>query len=151
MSGGISLSPSFVVMYVMQFYNLSWEDALHLVQNRRYCISPNGGFMTQIKVSSHPGMRHTCPSPCSLLTCGIGVARSTSRSTRPRLPSHRTRSSASSPSGGSVRMRTTRTKSRGMAHFSSGPSCADACIMFREGERTKRALVDDDDDDAMQT
>ncbi|EJF63367.1 phosphatases II [Dichomitus squalens LYAD-421 SS1] len=48
-NGGISLSPSFVVMYVMQYYNLSWEDALHLVQNRRYCISPNGGFMTQIK------------------------------------------------------------------------------------------------------
>ena len=36
-------------MYAMQFYSLSWEDALHLVQNRRYCISPNGGFMTQIK------------------------------------------------------------------------------------------------------
>ena len=49
-SGGISLSPAFVVMYVMQYYGLSWEDALHMVQNRRYCISPNGGFMTQIKV-----------------------------------------------------------------------------------------------------
>ncbi|KAI0916982.1 hypothetical protein AcW1_007706 [Taiwanofungus camphoratus] len=48
-NGGISLSPSFVVMYVMQHYQLSWEDALHLVQNRRYCISPNGGFLTQIK------------------------------------------------------------------------------------------------------
>jgi len=34
----------------MQHYQLSWEDALHLVQNRRYCISPNGGFLTQIKV-----------------------------------------------------------------------------------------------------
>ncbi|PCH40162.1 phosphotyrosine protein [Wolfiporia cocos MD-104 SS10] len=48
-NGGISLSPSFVVMYVMQHLNLAWEDALHLVQNRRYCISPNGGFLTQIK------------------------------------------------------------------------------------------------------
>jgi len=48
--GGISLSPAFVVMFVMQHYQLSWEDALHLVQNRRYCISPNGGFLTQIKV-----------------------------------------------------------------------------------------------------
>jgi serine/threonine/tyrosine-interacting protein len=48
--GGISLSPSFVVMFVMQHYQLSWEDALHMVQNRRYCISPNGGFLTQIKV-----------------------------------------------------------------------------------------------------
>lgn len=48
-NGGISLSPSFVVMYAMQHYNLNWEDALHLVQNRRYCISPNGGFLSQIK------------------------------------------------------------------------------------------------------
>ena len=37
-------------MYVMEHYHLSWEDALHMVQNRRYCISPNGGFLTQIKV-----------------------------------------------------------------------------------------------------
>ena len=50
-NGGISLSPAFVVMYVMQYYQMSWEDALHTVQNRRYCISPNGGFLTQIKVS----------------------------------------------------------------------------------------------------
>lgn len=49
-AGGISLSPAFVVMFVMQHYQLSWEDALHMVQNRRYCISPNGGFLTQIKV-----------------------------------------------------------------------------------------------------
>lgn len=48
-NGGISLSPSFVVMYVMQHFQLSWEEALHMVQNRRYCISPNGGFLTQIK------------------------------------------------------------------------------------------------------
>eukprot|EP00918_Siedleckia_nematoides_P098016 GHVU01214646.1.p1 GENE.GHVU01214646.1~~GHVU01214646.1.p1 ORF type:complete len:239 (+),score=28.48 GHVU01214646.1:72-788(+) len=48
-NGGISLSPAFVVMFVMQHYQISWEDALHLVQNRRYCISPNGGFLTQIK------------------------------------------------------------------------------------------------------
>jgi hypothetical protein len=48
--GGISLSPAFVVMFAMQYYQISWEDALHLVQNRRYCISPNGGFLTQIKV-----------------------------------------------------------------------------------------------------
>lgn len=48
--GGISLSPAFVVMYVMQHLQITWEDALHMVQNRRYCISPNGGFLTQIKV-----------------------------------------------------------------------------------------------------
>lgn len=54
MAGGISLSPSFVVMYVMQQHNLSMEDALHLVQNRRYCISPNGGFISQLKVCPDP-------------------------------------------------------------------------------------------------
>ncbi|TFK40725.1 protein-tyrosine phosphatase-like protein [Crucibulum laeve] len=48
-NGGISLSPAFVVMFVMQYYQMSWEEALHTVQNRRYCISPNGGFLTQIK------------------------------------------------------------------------------------------------------
>ncbi|KDQ62208.1 hypothetical protein JAAARDRAFT_30108 [Jaapia argillacea MUCL 33604] len=48
-NGGISLSPAFVVMFVMQHHQLSWENALHYVQNRRYCISPNGGFLTQIK------------------------------------------------------------------------------------------------------
>ncbi|KAJ3512305.1 hypothetical protein NLJ89_g3599 [Agrocybe chaxingu] len=53
-NGGISLSPAFVVMFVMQHYQISWEDALHLVQNRRYCISPNGGFLTQIKVCPFP-------------------------------------------------------------------------------------------------
>jgi len=37
------------VMFVMEQYRMSWEDALQLVQNKRYCISPNGGFLTQIK------------------------------------------------------------------------------------------------------
>ncbi|KAF8635865.1 hypothetical protein AX15_000055 [Amanita polypyramis BW_CC] len=69
-NGGISLSPAFVVMFVMQHHQLSWEDALHFVQNRRYCISPNGGFLTQIKeyeaiykaslaVSSYPAIQRT--------------------------------------------------------------------------------------------
>ncbi|KZS90550.1 phosphatases II [Sistotremastrum niveocremeum HHB9708] len=48
-NGGISLSPAFVVMFVMERFHITWEDALHLVQNRRYCISPNSGFLTQIK------------------------------------------------------------------------------------------------------
>jgi hypothetical protein len=56
--GGISLSPAFVIMFVMQHYQLSWEDALHLVQNRRYCISPNGGFLTQIKVGRKKIIRY---------------------------------------------------------------------------------------------
>ncbi|KAM6494111.1 Protein-tyrosine phosphatase-like protein [Amanita muscaria] len=69
-NGGISLSPAFVVMFVMQHHQLSWEEALHFVQNRRYCISPNTGFLTQIKeyeaiykaniaVSSYPATHRT--------------------------------------------------------------------------------------------
>jgi serine/threonine/tyrosine-interacting protein len=37
-------------MFVMEHHQMGYEDALHMVQNRRYCISPNGGFLTQIKV-----------------------------------------------------------------------------------------------------
>ncbi|CAE6412233.1 unnamed protein product [Rhizoctonia solani] len=48
-NGGISLSPSFVIMYVMERFQLAWDDALQMVQNKRYCISPNNGFITQIK------------------------------------------------------------------------------------------------------
>jgi len=48
-NGGISLSPAFAIMFVMQHFQLTWEDALQYVQNRRYCISPNGGFLTQLK------------------------------------------------------------------------------------------------------
>lgn len=61
--GGISLSPAFVVMFVMEHYNLGWEAAMQVVQNKRYCISPNGGFMTQIKVGSlkwHPSRAKRC-------------------------------------------------------------------------------------------
>ena len=43
----------------MQHYQLSWEEALHMVQNRRYCISPNGGFLTQIKVRCCTRIRRT--------------------------------------------------------------------------------------------
>lgn len=64
-NGGITLSPAFVIMFVMQRQNMSWEEALQAVQNKRYCISCNGGFLAQLKeyesiyranlmVSSHP-------------------------------------------------------------------------------------------------
>jgi serine/threonine/tyrosine-interacting protein len=37
-------------MYTMQYYNINADEGLHLVQQRRYCISPNSGFLQQIKV-----------------------------------------------------------------------------------------------------
>lgn len=80
---GISLSPAFVVMYVMQRLQITWEDALHMVQNRRYCISPNGGFLTQIKVT----ISWRFPSMNNIF---IGF-RSTNRYTRQMSPSNNTR------------------------------------------------------------
>ncbi len=78
--GGISLSPAFVIMFVMQHYQLSWEDALHLVQNRRYCISPNGGFLTQIKVGRK---RIIHPSPGNRPQTLTQRNRNTKASTKP--------------------------------------------------------------------
>ncbi|KAI0766397.1 phosphatases II [Trametes elegans] len=106
-NGGISLSPAFVVMYVMQHHGLSWEDALHLVQNRRYCISPNGGFLTQIKEYE------------SIYKATNAVA---------SYPQHRVFS-----------VRRKRSEDD------------DEDDLQREGERTKRAFMDDEDDNAMQT
>jgi len=48
-NGGISLSPAFVIMFVMEQYQMTSDEAIQMVQNKRYCISPNGGFMSQIK------------------------------------------------------------------------------------------------------
>ena len=68
-NGGISRGPAITIMYVMEAAHLSFEDALNYVQNKvsliisykctqlseiylkRYCISPNMGFQSQIKVS----------------------------------------------------------------------------------------------------
>ncbi|KAL7412281.1 protein-tyrosine phosphatase-like protein [Mrakia frigida] len=48
-NGGISLGPSVVVGYVMAKRQTTYEEALKWVQSRRYCISPNQGFMYQLK------------------------------------------------------------------------------------------------------
>jgi len=81
--GGISLSPAFVVMFVMRHCQLSWEDALHLVQNRRYCISPNGGFLTQIKV--HNPLVDKVALSLLILTSFDHLCRNTNPYTRPKL------------------------------------------------------------------
>lgn len=81
--GGISLSPAFVVMFVMRHCQLSWEDALHLVQNRRYCISPNGGFLTQIKV--HNPLADKVALSLLILTSFDHLCRNTNLYTRLKL------------------------------------------------------------------
>jgi len=46
---GLSLAPAIAIMFAMHHYQLNWEDAMHMVQNRRYCISLNQGFIKQLK------------------------------------------------------------------------------------------------------
>ncbi|XP_063978094.1 serine/threonine/tyrosine-interacting protein-like isoform X2 [Diachasmimorpha longicaudata] len=48
-NAGISRSAALVLAYVMQMYGLSHTRAYALVQQRRFCINPNEGFMTQLK------------------------------------------------------------------------------------------------------
>ncbi|TIA92521.1 hypothetical protein E3P99_00550 [Wallemia hederae] len=48
-NGGISRGPAITIMYIMEAAQMSFEDATHYVQNKRYCISPNLGFQCQLK------------------------------------------------------------------------------------------------------
>jgi hypothetical protein len=47
---GISLSPTVVIAYIMKKYEISTKDALGLVYNARYCISPNSQFCYQLRI-----------------------------------------------------------------------------------------------------
>ncbi|XP_011301000.1 serine/threonine/tyrosine-interacting protein [Fopius arisanus] len=48
-NAGISRSAALVLAYVMQMYGLSHTRAYALVQQRRFCINPNEGFMAQLR------------------------------------------------------------------------------------------------------
>ncbi|RXG68820.1 Protein phosphatase Slingshot [Armadillidium vulgare] len=47
---GISRSASVVIAYAMKAHNLSLEDAIKLVKNKRTCIKPNQAFTSQLKI-----------------------------------------------------------------------------------------------------
>uniref|UniRef100_A0A1B6HWI4 Tyrosine-protein phosphatase domain-containing protein n=2 Tax=Homalodisca TaxID=139475 RepID=A0A1B6HWI4_9HEMI len=47
-NGGISRSAALAVAFVMETYSLSLKDAFTLVQQSRFCINPNEGFMAQL-------------------------------------------------------------------------------------------------------
>ncbi|XP_069687250.1 serine/threonine/tyrosine-interacting protein-like isoform X2 [Periplaneta americana] len=47
-NAGISRSAALVLAYIMEKYGLSCKDAFALVQQRRFCINPNEGFMAQL-------------------------------------------------------------------------------------------------------
>ncbi|XP_002158174.3 serine/threonine/tyrosine-interacting protein isoform X1 [Hydra vulgaris] len=48
-NGGISRSASFVIAYIMETYGLSYQKSFLYVQQKRYCINPNEGFVRQLQ------------------------------------------------------------------------------------------------------
>ncbi|XP_018396555.1 PREDICTED: serine/threonine/tyrosine-interacting protein-like [Cyphomyrmex costatus] len=48
-NAGISRSAALVLAYVMETYELSQMHAYSMVQQRRFCINPNEGFMVQLR------------------------------------------------------------------------------------------------------
>ncbi|KAG7197333.1 hypothetical protein KM043_018446 [Ampulex compressa] len=48
-NAGISRSAALVLAYVMETYGLSQTHAYAIVQQRRFCINPNEGFMAQLR------------------------------------------------------------------------------------------------------
>lgn len=47
-NAGISRSAALVLAYIMEKYGLSCKDAFSMVQQHRFCINPNEGFMAQL-------------------------------------------------------------------------------------------------------
>ncbi|XP_028398633.1 serine/threonine/tyrosine-interacting protein A-like [Dendronephthya gigantea] len=45
---GISRSAALVIAYVMETYGLTYREAFLHVQNKRFCINPNEGFVQQL-------------------------------------------------------------------------------------------------------
>ncbi|KAJ8672375.1 hypothetical protein QAD02_003634 [Eretmocerus hayati] len=48
-NAGISRSAALVIAYLMETFGLSHLDAFSIVQQRRFCINPNDGFMAQLR------------------------------------------------------------------------------------------------------
>ncbi|KAG1681764.1 Serine/threonine/tyrosine-interacting protein [Nymphon striatum] len=48
-NSGISRSGALIIGYVMESLNLTYREAISLVQQRRFCVNPNAGFVNQLK------------------------------------------------------------------------------------------------------
>lgn len=46
---GVSRSSSFVIAYVMNKYNMKYDDAKEKVKKHRACIHPGDGFVRQLQ------------------------------------------------------------------------------------------------------
>ncbi|KAL4237533.1 hypothetical protein ACF0H5_002247 [Mactra antiquata] len=47
-NAGISRSAALVIGYIMEKYGLTYKNAFNYVQQKRFCITPNEGFMQQL-------------------------------------------------------------------------------------------------------
>jgi len=47
-NAGISISPTFVIGYIMETYGLSYNDAFMLVQRKRFCVNPSENLKRQL-------------------------------------------------------------------------------------------------------
>ncbi|KAI8429394.1 hypothetical protein MSG28_000037 [Choristoneura fumiferana] len=54
---GVSRSAAVVIAYIMEKYSLCYEEAFNLVKNKRRFISPNVGFVAQLKLFGHMGYK----------------------------------------------------------------------------------------------
>uniref|UniRef100_A0A8C8E054 Serine/threonine/tyrosine interacting protein n=1 Tax=Oryzias sinensis TaxID=183150 RepID=A0A8C8E054_9TELE len=59
-NAGISRSAALVIAYLMETFGIKYRDAFTHVQERRFCINPNVGFVHQLQVK--PGSE---PTPSS--------------------------------------------------------------------------------------
>ncbi|XP_032451888.1 serine/threonine/tyrosine-interacting protein isoform X2 [Nasonia vitripennis] len=48
-NAGISRSAALVIAYLMETFGLKQEKAYSILQQRRFCINPNDGFMAQLR------------------------------------------------------------------------------------------------------
>ncbi|CDW90752.1 dual specificity catalytic domain containing protein [Stylonychia lemnae] len=53
---GRSRSATCVIMYIMKRFQISYEDAIEFVKNRRDCVDPNEGFLKQLRDFEEKGM-----------------------------------------------------------------------------------------------
>uniref|UniRef100_A0A8C4PHE7 Dual specificity phosphatase catalytic domain-containing protein n=1 Tax=Equus asinus asinus TaxID=83772 RepID=A0A8C4PHE7_EQUAS len=44
-------SAAFVIAYIMETFGMKYRDAFSYVQERRFCINPNAGFVHQLQVT----------------------------------------------------------------------------------------------------
>uniref|UniRef100_A0A3Q2Q4E2 Serine/threonine/tyrosine interacting protein n=1 Tax=Fundulus heteroclitus TaxID=8078 RepID=A0A3Q2Q4E2_FUNHE len=49
-NAGISRSAALVIAYLMETFGMKYRDAFSYVQERRFCINPNVGFVHQLQV-----------------------------------------------------------------------------------------------------